>query len=578
MQAVDDGGPYSNATSRVGGGDQLDFWARIWRAPQTLGLCLGLCAGAIGAGAQGAIPDSAQKQAAAAEGPRFDIMEYVVDGNTALAAPDIEEAVYPFLGEGRTADDVDGARRALQQAYQAKGYQQVQVSIPQQGIESGIVHLEVTENPVGRLRVVDSKYHLPSAIKEMAPALAEGKVLNAKDVQDNIVALNQQPGLKVTPQLKAGKAPGTVDVDLEVEDGLPLHGSVEINNQYNQSTQPLRLIGNLSYDNLWGAGHSISASYQIAPQKPSDAEVFSGTYLAPFPDSDFSVLAYGVSSNSDVAAIAGTDVIGRGNIFGLRGILTLPGSDSFFQTLTIGIDRKDLSQKIQTVDITFNPKPVITVSSTNAPALYYPLSLAYHGSLLDGDPAKGGSETDLDASINFAIAGLGSDSTKLDLQRFDASRQYFYLRAAVSRVQPLPWGMTLFAKLDGQMTPDSLLPSEQLSAGGDSSVRGYLEAERIGDYGARGTLELRSPSFANWISPRVNDWHVLTFVDGAGLWLRNPLPGEHSSYSLASIGVGTRLVAFDDLNAALDIAFPLLDGAVSDTGRPRFHFRVSEGF
>jgi hemolysin activation/secretion protein len=564
MQAVDDDGPDANITCRRGGGDHLDFWARTWRGPQALGLFLGLCAGAFATGAHGAIPDSTQKQAA---GPQFDIMEYVVDGNTVLPTPDIEEAVYPFLGECRSATDVDGARQALQQAYQAKGYQQVQVSIPSQGIESGIVHLQVSENPVGRLRVVDSKYHLPSAIKGLAPAVAEGKVLNAKDVQDNMVALNQEPGLKVTPQLKAGKAPGTVDVDLQVEDALPLHGSVEINNQYNQSTQPLRVVGSLSYDNLWGEGHSISASYQIAPQKPSDAKIFSGTYLVPFPEDDFSLLAYGVTSNSDVAAVAGTDVIGRGNIFGLRGILTLPGTDRFFQTATIGIDRKDLTQNVRTFNI-----------PSDAPVLYYPITLAYHASLIDGDPKVGGTETDFDASANFALAGVGSDSTKIDPQRFNASKQYFYFKTGINRLQPLPWGMTAFGKIDAQITPDSLLSSEQLSAGGESSVRGYLEAERIGDYGARSTVELRSPSFGHWISPRISDWHVLTFADGAGLWLRNPLPGEHSSYSLASIGIGTRLVAFDDLNAALDIAFPLLDGAVSSTGRPRFHFRVSEGF
>jgi hemolysin activation/secretion protein len=566
MQAVGGGGSYSDVTGRRGGGDQLDFWARTWRGPQALGLFLGLCAGAFGVGAQAAIPDSAQKQAADA-GPHFDIMEYVVDGNTVLSVPDIEEAVYPFLGEGRSANDVDGARQALQQAYQAKGYQQVQVLIPQQGIESGIVHLQVSENPVGRLRVVDSKYHLPSAIKDMAPAVAEGKVLNAKDVQDNMVALNQEPGLKVTPQLKAGKAPGTVDVDLQVEDALPLHGNVEINNQYNQATQPLRVVGSLSYDNLWGEGHSISASYQVAPQKPSDAKIFSGTYLAPFPEDDFSILAYGVTSNSDVAAVAGTDVIGRGNIFGLRGIITLPGTDRFFQTATIGIDRKDLTQNVVTLNI-----------PSDAPVLYYPITLAYHASLIDGDPKAGGTETDFDASANFALPGVGSDSTKLDPQRFNALKQYFYFKTGISRLQPLPWGMTFFGRIDGQITGDSLLSSEQFSAGGESSVRGYLEAERIGDYGARTTLELRSPSFGQWVSPRINDWHMLTFFDGAGLWLRNPLAGEHSSYTLAGIGIGTRLVAFDDFNAALDLAFPLLDGAVSTAGRPRIHFRVSEGF
>jgi hemolysin activation/secretion protein len=550
----------------------VDVWART-----RLGLIAGLCAGSLSGAAQATIPDSSQKQGVAAQPAaatqsaaathRFDIMEYVVDGNTVLAIPDIEEAVYPFLGESRTADDVDGARKALEEAYQSRGYQTVQVSIPQQGVDSGIVHLQVVENPVGRLRVVDSKYHLPSEIKETAPAVAEGKVINMKDVQNDIVALNQQPGLKVTPQLKAGKAPGTVDVDLQVEDTLPLHASVELNNQYNQSTQPLREVTSASYDNLWGIGHSISASYQIAPQKPSDAEVFSGSYLAPVPGTSLSLLAYGVASNSDVAALAGTDVIGRGNITGLRGILNLPGTEHFFQSATIGIDRKDLTQNVVTGGI-----------PSNAPVLYYPITLAYHASRIDGDPKAGGTETDFDASANFALPGVGSDSMKFDPQRFNALKQYFYFKAGVTRTQPLPWGMVLFGKLDGQITGDSLLSSEQFSAGGESSVRGYVEAERIGDYGGRTTLELRSPSFGAWVSPKINDWHVLGFFDGAALFLRNPLVGEHSSFSLAGVGIGTRLVAFDDFNAALDLAFPLIDGAVSRPDSLRVHFRVSEGF
>jgi hemolysin activation/secretion protein len=534
-----------------------------------------LCAGALSAGAQ-AKPEDSPQPAKAGPTPaapstvaerRFDIMEYVVDGNSVLSVPDIEEAVYPYLGESRTADDVDKARKALEDVYQSRGYQSVQVSIPQQGVDNGIIHLQVTENPVGRLRVVNSKYHLPSEIKGTAPSLAEGKVVNVNDVQNDIVALNQQPGMKVTPQLKAGKAPGTVDVDLEVEDSPPLHANVEINNEYNQSTEPLRVIGSLSYDNLWGLGHSISASYQIAPQNPSDAKVFSGTYLAHIPDTPVSILAYGVSTDSDVAALAGTDVIGRGNIAGVRAILNLPDQEGFFQSITAGFDRKDLTQNVVTLGI-----------PTNAPVLYYPVTLAYHGAAINGDPKDGGSETDIDASFNFAIPGIGSDSTKFDPQRVNALKEYFYFKAGVSRTQPLPYGMVLYAKADGQMTGDSLLSSEQLSAGGESSVRGYLEAERIGDYGVRSTLELRSPSFGTAISPKINEWRVLAFFDAAGLWLRNPLVGEQSSYTLAGIGIGTRLVAFDNFNAAFDLAFPLLKGAVTKPDSVRVHFKVSSGF
>src|SRR5262245_33425778 len=73
--------------------------------------------------------------------PRFDILEYVIDGNSVLSVVEIERVVYPFLGEQRTAGDVDRAREDLENAYHLRGFQTVQVTIPQQGVESGIIHL-----------------------------------------------------------------------------------------------------------------------------------------------------------------------------------------------------------------------------------------------------------------------------------------------------------------------------------------------------------------------------------------------------------------------------------------------------
>lgn len=498
----------------------------------------------------------------------FDILEYVVDGNTVLDVPEIEEAVYPFLGESRTADDVDKARGALQEVYQKRGFQTVQVSIPQQGVETGTIHLQVVENPVGRLRVVDSKYHLPSEIKATAPSVAEGEVVNSNSVQKDIIALNQQPSLKVTPQLKPGSDPGTIDVDLKVDDTPPWHASVELNDQHNLNTSLLRQVTTVSYDNLWQLGHTISLSYQIAPENLADSKVFSGTYLAPIPDTPVSLLLYGVKSDSDVAALSNTDVIGRGSIVGARAILTLPGSAQYFQSLTVGLDRKDLIQNVVT-----DGQPA------KAPILYYPITIAYHGASIEGDVQAGGTETDFDASLNFALPGEGSNSTKVDNQRYDASLQYFYLRAGVSRIQPLPWwGMSLFGKLDGQITTDPLVSSEQFSEGGVNTVRGYLEAERLGDYGVHGTTELRSASFADSISPSINDWRVHAFFDAAGLWLRNPLVGEQSSFGLYGVGVGSRLTAFDDFNAAVDLAVPLTKGSQTRPGDLRVHFKVSSGF
>lgn len=534
-----------------------------------IGLVAGLCLGSLGAFAQTTdrggtdmmAPGAPANANPADNGPRFDILEYVVDGNTVLPVPDIEEAVYPFLGEKRNAGDVDRARDALEHAYQARGFQTVQVVIPTQGVESGTIHLRVLENPVGRLRVVNAQYHTLSGIKETAPSLGEGKVPNMKEVGKDIVALNQQPDMKVTPHLKAGQVPGTVDVDLQVEDRLPLHASVEINNQYNQDTTPLRIVSTASYDNLWQAGHSLSVSYQVAPERPSDAKVFSGSYVFHIPDTAVNILLYGVKSDSNVAALAGTDVVGKGDIFGARGIVNLPGSENFYHSLTAGIDRKDLLQNVITGGV-----------ESKAPVVYYPITLAYAATEQANDAV-----TQFNASLNFALAGAGSGSVDFDAQRFDALRQYFYFKGAASRSQPLPWGFVLFGKAETQLSPNPLLSSEQFSLGGAGTVRGYLEAERLGDLGARGTIELRTPSFGQAISSEINDWRVLAFFDGAALYLQNPLPEERDSFHLAGFGAGMRLTAFNALNAALDFAFPLEDGVVTKTGDMRVHFLVSAG-
>jgi hemolysin activation/secretion protein len=569
------------ASGFSGGGGGLRYASRIFR-PASAGLAAGLFLASPVAAQDG--PDNPATDAGMMPAPQpsammqnaadrhFDILEYVVDGNTVLSTLEVEEAVYPFLGEERNAADVDKARDALEQSYRTHGFQTVQVLIPQQGIETGVIHLQVIQNPIGRVRVVDSKYHSLEEIKGRAPSLTEGKVLNTKDVQNDIIALNQQPDLTVTPRLKAGQAPGTVDVDLQVEDLLPLHLSVEINNQYSPHTTELRYIGSVGYDNLWQLGHSVNLSYQIAALNPDDAQVISGSYLARVSGTQLSLLAYGVQSDSNVAAVAGTDVIGKGTIFGARAIVALPGSEGFNHSLTVGVDRKDLSQNVLTGGI-----------PSNAPVLYYPMILAYAAtwqpapSQMDQRAQADGPMTHVGASLNFALPA-GSRSNKFDAQRFNALRQFFYLKADVSRAEPLPAGFVLYAKAAGQFTSDPLLSSEQLSAGGANTVRGYLEAERLGDYGGIATVELRSPSFGKDIASFINDWRLIAFADGAALSHRDRLPGEQASFGIAGAGFGTRFTALDTLNGSLDFAFALANGTVTKQGNSRVHFRVWSGF
>ena len=65
------------------------------------------------------------------------IAEYRVVGAQLLNEEEIGEAVYPFLGPGRTDADVTAAAGALEKVYKEKGYQTVSVSVPQQAGRGG---------------------------------------------------------------------------------------------------------------------------------------------------------------------------------------------------------------------------------------------------------------------------------------------------------------------------------------------------------------------------------------------------------------------------------------------------------
>lgn len=502
--------------------------------------------------------------AAPAPAPQhLDINEYRIVGIKLLTERDVEAAVYPFLGPDRTTEDVEKARAALEKAYNVRGYQTVAVEIPPQHVTNGVVTLNVVEGKVGRLDVTGSRYFSLDEIKDQAPSLTPGTVPNFNDVQKDIVALNQWPDRKITPTLRAGVTPGTVDVDLNVEDTLPLHGSLELNNRYSQNTSPLRLNATVSYDNLWQLGHSLSFSYQVAPQNPSDAEVFSASYLARIPNlSWLSILVYGLDSDSNVSTVGDTNVAGKGQIIGTRAVITLPNEQGFFHTLSIGPDYKHFDEDVS-----------LAGSALATPITYFPITATYSATWL-GDK----SVTQLDAGVTFDLRVLGSSPAEFDAKRFDSGGDFVYFKGDLSRTQELPAGLQVFGKVQGQLASQPLVNSEQFSGGGQDTVRGYLESEALGDNGVIGSLELRSPSLGKWLGPTVDEWRFYLFGEGGTLSIYNPLPEQQSLFNLASFGVGSRIKLLDYLNGSVDFAVPAISSVTTQAYSPRVDFRLWAAF
>jgi hemolysin activation/secretion protein len=501
----------------------------------------------------------------------FDILEYVVEGNSVLPAARIEEAVYPFLGEKKDLQTAESARTALEKAYHDSGYLTVFVDIPEQEVKGGVVRLRVTEGQVERLRVSGSRYYSLGRIKEKTPDLGEGSVPYFPAVQQQLASVNRDGDRRVTPVLRPGRSPGKVEVDLKVDDRLPLHGDLELNDRYSANTTHTRLNANLRYSNLWQREHSLSLGVQTAPEDPDESTVFSATYVWPLDNGNY-LAAYGVLSESNVATVGDVNVIGDGLIAGLRYIMPLRPRPGFFHTLTLGVDYKDFNESVT----------LQGADSNTTPISYLPFSLGYEATLQGAR-----SQTQFNAALNFSLRGLADDNVEclpgvhvneFACKRFLGRANYAYLRLDVKHTHRFDSKWSLLGRLGGQVASGPLISNEQFSAGGMDSVRGYIESSASGDDGLGFGLELRTPSLAARVSDRLADLSFHVFAEGARLWIQEPLAGQTARFDLASAGLGLRFKAHNGLNGGLDLAYPFKDAGQVEAGDGRMHFRLGYAF
>lgn len=488
---------------------------------------------------------------------QFDIFEYVVNGNTVLSVTEVEKAVYPYLGEHRSIEDVEKARSALEQSFHEAGYLTVFVTIPEQEVNAGVVKLDVLEGKVERLTVVGSKYYSLGKIKQRVTEFKEGTVPHFPTVQKQIASVNINPDRVVAPVLRPGKSPGMVEVDLKVDDKFPLHASLEYNNRYTPNTTKTRLAGNLRYDNLWQSDHSVSFGFQVTPEDTNQVKVFSGTYVIPYAGDYWA--AYAVVSESDISAVGDLNVIGNGNIYGLRYIHPMASPvKSYNHNLTLGVDYKDFKQNTR----------VLGNDLENSPITYLPFLIGYSGSLVTPE-----STTKLDLNFIFSTKALVADDREFAVRRSFARPNYSYWRGQLEHTHTLPAEWQWYGSLGGQVTGDPLISNEQYFIGGLDTVRGFLESSALGDVGANFTTELRSPPLQKYAGSWVKEMRLLAFYDYGLARTRNPdiqnddRFSQIERYILSSYGFGLDMKAAHGVFMRLDFARVLQSSWILDNGR-----------
>src|ERR1700722_12502849 len=459
--------------------------------------------------------------AAAASDQGFDVTEYRVVGNTVLAGRDIERLLYPLLGPKKTLADVETARKQLEDLYHTRGYGTAFVDIPPQTVRDGLVRLRVTEGRIESTVINGAKYFPERDVIAQLPAATPGTVLQLSKLQEQLGAVNSEtPDRAVVPILKAGSAPGTLDVALKVNDTLPLHGSLELNNQATIDTHELRTIASLNYNDLFGRLDTLAVQYQFTPQEFNQVRVFAVNYVAHAWASGLQPSLSYINSNSNVATAGGLGVLGIGEITSAKLASPLMTSSASLQSVSLGVDYKHFRNTISQNAAT----------ALDTPITYLNISAAYNG-YWHTDSLT----TTLSFSANAGPRKLVNNAAEFENDRFKGRPDYFDLRADLATVIKLPADFSLRLRGSGQGATEPLITNEDFSLAGADGVRGYLEAEELVDKGIKGTLQLISPGLRR---------HDLIIVDVYGFFdvgkgsIFDALPGQPVSTRLRSWGFG----------------------------------------
>ncbi|HZX28684.1 MAG TPA: ShlB/FhaC/HecB family hemolysin secretion/activation protein [Telluria sp.] len=508
----------------------------------------------------GSVLAAAVSAAWAQEAPlRFEVNRFDVTGNTLLTPAEVEAAVAPFKGKDKDFGDVQRALEALEQVYHDRGYNVVAVELPEQELTNGVVHFVVVQTKIGKVNVSGNKYFDAANIRRSLPALKEGESPNIRKISSQLKVANDSPAKKVTLKLQSADN-DEVDANLNVVDESPWRAMLNLDNTGTGSTGKTHVSASLQHANLFGRDHVGSIQYTTTAEKPSKVAVYGAGYHIPLYEQGDSIDLFGNYSNVDsgsiTAGIFNLAVSGRGTVWGGRYNQVLAKRGEFEPRLIWGIDHKAFKNSVLLGSTDFGNN--VTV---------HPFSLTYMGT--ETMPAGEGSVSA--ALVRNIPGGKRGGDADFTAARAGARPGYTIVRLAGTIAHAYASGWQVRAIANAQLTGDALVPGEQFGAGGSASVRGFNEREVSADSGLNTNVELYTPELCG------GKWQCRTlgFVDAAYAKRNKALPGEYTSTTVASVGLGLRLALGNAVSLQADWGHIVREGVVQSSGRNRVHVRMS---
>ncbi|MFN8609805.1 MAG: ShlB/FhaC/HecB family hemolysin secretion/activation protein [Vulcanimicrobiota bacterium] len=462
--------------------------------------------------------------------------QFLFEGNQLVPSQELQQIVQPYLGRELTLEEMKDAARQVTAHYHKSGFMLVKALIPDQKFDTSQVRMQVVEGRLGQVEVQGAEHYDPQWIRERFLASYEDGALRHDDFVRSLILLNEFTDLKVKATLKPGQANGEVDAVLKVEDALPVHAGLDYNNYGTSATGINRAGLNFQAGNLLAQGDQLSLRGVVGfPAERTN--FFQATYATPVGLDGTQINASYQNGAFTVSQGLGAilDIRGRANVYSLGVAHPLDRSFEHSSNLGFTLSYKDVSNDF------FGGATPFTHDRYSSARLTY-----------QEDWREVSGRTLLQTSWTQGLGGTGASDRLVSRQ--GASGGFGKLNLELARVQSLAPGFSGILRGSAQWATQSLYVAEQFALGGPDTVRGFSQAELLGDDGYLVSGELRwSP-----IEDEPDRFQLAFFVDHGGVSLKRAGPGDLlRGNKLTGCGLGFRVGLGNASSARLDIGFPL---------------------
>ncbi len=476
---------------------------------------------------------------------RFRVNAFAMSGNTVYRTRLLKTLLERFVDLELNLYDLNKAADTITTFYHDHGYTLARAVIPAQKVKNGVVTIRIIEGRFGRVRFSGNKRYAADFLAARTALLKPGALVTSDRLENNLLLLNDLPGLRAQVVLEPGTEFGATDAEVQVKEKL-VDVNLGVNNYGRSETGRNRVEATLNINAPLGLGDQLAISGSSTQHKLVRYWKFGysvplntlGTRLA----IGSSKAAYDVSGALAALGISGevrTDEAAVSHPF-VR-------SREDNQTFSVGIKRNRLKQNALGAPLSDQQLTVMTAA--------YQINRIHP-----------------DSSVTNANFGLETNfRTSHDITQQDAV--FARMELDVNHTAPFYQRWDLYLRGDIVRSRDMLPDTEKFSLGGPGSVRAFRPSEVRGDSGYLVTAELRRPFT---IAGRLGAFRVTA---DAGEVIYKAPGFTDSRDRLRSIGVGASFFPAKGITASIDIARPMgTTHTASDDKNHRIWVNVSASF